>query len=50
MMNDDDLDEFLEANFREMEQELYEQEVTESPVVYWRFGRSEEHTSELQSH
>ena len=37
MMNDNNVDKVLEANFKELEKDLYEQEVTE-PMVYFRFS------------
>jgi hypothetical protein len=38
MMNDNNVDKMLEENFQQLEKDLYEQEVSETPITYWRFG------------
>lgn len=36
-MNNNIEDKFVEENFKQLEIDLYEQEVSETPVVYFRF-------------
>jgi len=39
-MNNNIEDKLVEENFKQLERDLYEQEVTETPIVYFRFDEN----------